>query len=785
MNTTFTFSITRRLASALPVCVWLCATLALNFPQANAATAVTGPGASVEGDSEFGEPLSGNATFQYIIPASALTAFQNQTITGIAFRADSGNDPVAPAYGFASLKISVGSTALTTLSSASTTFASNNAGAITTYDGAFYYTNVLPGGGSPNDFGDFIYFTTPYAYTSGNLIITVSHSTNVFQNTGLASTWPGTADAYSNTGGVLFAGTYNASSATWPWRNVSPVTALTTTPAPSVGGQTLQVTTDATNYVATGGTVSYDVVISYNSTPSALGLRVVTPADWTYTSTSGASAPVCLDAAGSKQGSSEEGFGWFYFTAPASPARFTVKFTYPAGQTGDKSVSFTALCLDSTGPAISVAPTVPVPALLAPPTAPAITTQPSSATLLVGAPVNFFVVATGTGPLTYQWNKAGKAIVGATNDSYTIPATTTADSGNFTVTVTNAKGSVTSSAAVLLVSESPRIATQPKNTSVLPGGSFTLSVQATSAAPMSYQWYFNSQPIAGATQATYSATGATGASTGYYWAKITSSVDSTGVRTPDVLVQVSPAGTTATHQVIVTPGRGYSAGSTLRITNTISFPTTSTALGWTVLLPSGFSLASDTTGAASKPAAGTTTKLDWAWDAGAVTSPLTFTYTLNVPSDATGTKAIGAFTSIRVGGDTLPIISTPDPLLVAQSGLPHSTDTDGDWRISVDELSQTIAIFNTTYGNVRTGAYKYVSFGLAGGFAGDPTVATGVPVVGNIHSCDTNADGMIDLKELLQLIDLYNYRLGTDRTGSYHWQVDETGTGADKFTPGP
>jgi len=55
-------------------------------------------------------------------------------------------------------------------------------------------------------------------------------------------------------------------------------------------------------------------------------------------------------------------------------------------------------------------------------------------------------------PLTYQWQKNGANIAGATAASYTTPATTTSDSGStFDVVVTNAGRDVTSSAATLTV----------------------------------------------------------------------------------------------------------------------------------------------------------------------------------------------------------------------------------------------------------------------------------------------------------------------------------------------
>lgn len=84
--------------------------------------------------------------------------------------------------------------------------------------------------------------------------------------------------------------------------------------------------------------------------------------------------------------------------------------------------------------------------------APTISTQPANLSVQAGATATFTVTAAGTAPLTYQWKKGGTAIAGATSASYTTPATVAADGGSsFTVTVTNAAGSVTSSAAVLTV----------------------------------------------------------------------------------------------------------------------------------------------------------------------------------------------------------------------------------------------------------------------------------------------------------------------------------------------
>jgi hypothetical protein len=77
-------------------------------------------------------------------------------------------------------------------------------------------------------------------------------------------------------------------------------------------------------------------------------------------------------------------------------------------------------------------------------------TQPANQTVSVGQTATFNVVATGAAPLMYQWQKNGAAISGATDASYTTPATTSADNGaKFVVVVSNSLDRVTSSAATL------------------------------------------------------------------------------------------------------------------------------------------------------------------------------------------------------------------------------------------------------------------------------------------------------------------------------------------------
>jgi hypothetical protein len=81
-----------------------------------------------------------------------------------------------------------------------------------------------------------------------------------------------------------------------------------------------------------------------------------------------------------------------------------------------------------------------------------IVVQPLSVTVSAAQTATFAVTAAGSPTLSYQWQKNGANVSGATSATYTTPATTAADNGAvFTVQVSNSVGNATSSPATLTV----------------------------------------------------------------------------------------------------------------------------------------------------------------------------------------------------------------------------------------------------------------------------------------------------------------------------------------------
>src|SRR5205807_1131799 len=103
------------------------------------------------------------------------------------------------------------------------------------------------------------------------------------------------------------------------------------------------------------------------------------------------------------------------------------RYTTPATTASDNGNQFTVVVSNAAGSVTSEAAALTVNAA---PVAPTITTQPASQMVTAGQTATFTVTATGTAPLTYQWQRNGTAIGAATAASYTTPATTAADNGN-------------------------------------------------------------------------------------------------------------------------------------------------------------------------------------------------------------------------------------------------------------------------------------------------------------------------------------------------------------------
>jgi hypothetical protein len=124
-------------------------------------------------------------------------------------------------------------------------------------------------------------------------------------------------------------------------------------------------------------------------------------------------------------------------TVTADAASYSVTVTGPVGAATSSSVALT----------LNIVPTV--------------STQPLNAYKALGQSAMFSVVASGTGPFTYQWSKDGNAIAGANAATYSIAVVGNTDVGRYSVSVANAVGAVLSQQAELAIVTVPSILIQP------------------------------------------------------------------------------------------------------------------------------------------------------------------------------------------------------------------------------------------------------------------------------------------------------------------------------------
>ena len=329
------------------------------------------------------------------------------------------------------------------------------------------------------------------------------------------------------------------------------------------------------------------------------------------------------------------------------------------------------------------------------------------------------------------------------------------------------------------VLSAPTITTQPEDRVIGIETGTTLTVAATGSPTLRYQWKRNGTAISGATNPTLEFSNTAPSAADLYQVDVSNDIGTT----PSRIAKLSVLDVRPTHALAATSAAGYVPGATVTITNTLTYAgTTPTALGWRVMLPTGWSYASDAGSAPeTKPAPNTTVLAEWTWTT-VPPSGVTFTYTLNVPGIETGPQSLTAPLVITQGGVSGLVLAKSDPLIVPAARLPHAMDRNGDYLISLPELTRLIQLYNTYKDTTRTGAYAVATTTTEDGFTQDSLRASGAAVtLTRYHSSDTTRDATISLVELTRGIELYNHRVGTVRTGQYRVQA---GT-EDGFAPGP
>lgn len=163
----------------------------------------------------------------------------------------------------------------------------------------------------------------------------------------------------------------------------------------------------------------------------------------------------------------------------------------------------------------------------------------------------------GTGTLTYQWyfNNAQMSGKRSQNATLSIGSVGTSDAGNYTVTVNNNYGTVTSTAAALTIAVPPTITNQPASQALSQGQNATFSVGASGLTPFSYQWSINGTNISWATNAALTLTNIQPTDAASYSVVVSNLGGSAASAAATLMVYVPPAITNQPASQTVLPGQ--------------------------------------------------------------------------------------------------------------------------------------------------------------------------------------------------------------------------------------
>ena len=190
-----------------------------------------------------------------------------------------------------------------------------------------------------------------------------------------------------------------------------------------------------------------------------------------------------------------------------------------------------------------------------------ITVQPKDISTCVGKnKVNFIVSATGKGHLKYQWRFNGTDISQENTSILKFNQVISEDGGNYDVKISDQNGSsVISNQASLKIStngQPPRILSQPKDYSICSGNSnIILSVEASGAQPLFYQWRFNGKDLPDNIGSSISLINVNQSKTGNYDVIVSNQCGSITSKAARIFMPVAPHITSAPKDLNVEEGR--------------------------------------------------------------------------------------------------------------------------------------------------------------------------------------------------------------------------------------
>jgi peptidoglycan/xylan/chitin deacetylase (PgdA/CDA1 family) len=177
---------------------------------------------------------------------------------------------------------------------------------------------------------------------------------------------------------------------------------------------------------------------------------------------------------------------------------------------------------------------------------PTILAEPMDQSVAIGESAVFTAAASGSGILTYQWEKNRIPIAGAASASYATPAVTQADEGSaYRCIISNGAGTDTTAEAYLHIRppEPPIITANPANHRVIVGQTAMFVVSISGTRPITCQWQKNGINIPGATDSSYVTPAAVLTDSGAAFRCIVSNNLGTDTSTPAYLSVVSaPSG---------------------------------------------------------------------------------------------------------------------------------------------------------------------------------------------------------------------------------------------------